>query len=87
MKETKADSENWMCLTITAFGETTTAVTYWEISEWERMKQGMQLKGMFNSVTEHMKCFPMKQTSEEDREWCLRTVVKDRRGKVSRTLS
>lgn len=52
------------------------------------MKQEMQLKGMFNAVTENVKCFPRKQMpSKEDREWCLRIIVKDRRWKVSRTLS
>ena len=50
-----------MCLTITAFGEATAAITYWEVNGWERRKQEMQLKGMFNSVTENVKCFPSKQ--------------------------
>lgn len=59
-KEAKAASENWRCLTITAFGEVTTAITCWKVIGWERIEQEMQLKGMFNSVTENVKCFPRK---------------------------
>ena len=42
--------EIWNCLPVTAFEEVAVAVMYWELSgnEWERMKQEIQLKGIFN---------------------------------------
>lgn len=49
---------------------------YWKIIEWERTKQEMQGKGMFNEMAKNVKCFSKKQTpSEEDRQWSLRMLL------------
>lgn len=49
---------------------------YWKVSEWERTKQEMQGKGMFNEMAKNVKRFSKKQTlSEEDMQWSLRMLL------------